>query len=305
MKRWITFGLVCALAAGALWMSQVRKPKATASPDAILHFIADTERELGRLPFELTRLSDEEEVRIGDEIAARYGYSLARPSNPNDVAIAAYVERVGRLVAARAQRQQIPYRFHYIPGQNLRNAFALPGGHIYLSGGLLLMMDSEDQLAAVLGHEIAHVDRYHCAERVQIEARTRHLQLGVIGALAQLPLQIFQAGYTKTQELEADRVGSELAARASYSPLGMIRLFEKFQQAQRPNSPAGTPQDEAARVVLETLGGYFRSHPYPEERIAELHRLAAQNGWETRLAEKPLGVWAILHPDKPAVQPTR
>src|SRR5712692_2613930 len=61
----------------------------------------------------------------------------------------------------------------------------------------------------------------------------------------------------------------------------------------------------AARVVLETLGGYFRSHPYPEEGIAELRRLAAQNGWETRFAEKPLGVWAILHPDQPGHEPSR
>ena len=80
-----------------------------------------------------------------------------------------YVSRVGAKVAARAHRK-LPYKFHYIPNMDFVNAFALPGGHVYIGAGLVALMDSEDELAAVLGHEIEHIDHYHCAERVQTEA---------------------------------------------------------------------------------------------------------------------------------------
>ncbi len=298
MKRWLTFGVVFTLAAGALALSQARRADAPVGPYAILHFIADTERELGRLPFAMTRLSDADEIRLGDEMAPRASVYAAGKPNPGDAEVATYVERVGSLVMARAQRP-LPYRFHYLPNRSFVNAFALPGGHVYIGGGLIALMDSEDELAAVLGHEIAHVDLYHCAERVQIEARLRKLPLGVIGELAQLPILIFQAGYSKTQEFEADRVGLELAVRASYSPYGDIRLFEKFQSRTRPALPPATPQEEAARVAAGTLEGYFRSHPFPEERIAEIRRLIAQNGWENRTAEKPLAVRDVFHPAVP------
>jgi predicted Zn-dependent protease len=307
VKRWLAFGIVFLLAAGALVLSQVRKADAPASPDAVLYFIADTERELGRLPFELTRLSDAEEIQIGDQMAAQADAFRDAPLDPAQNEVAAYVGRVGRRVAARAKRQ-LPYRFHYLPDRGFVNAFALPGGHVYIGAGLIALMDTEDQLAAVLGHEVAHIDRFHCAERVQIEARTRRLPLGVIGQLAQIPLVIFQAGYSKNQELEADRVGLELAVRASYSPYGGIRLFEKFQQRERgPGAPASSPQEEAARIAAGTLGGYFRSHPYADERIVAMRRLIDQNGWQNLLSQKPLAVWPILHPNVPPAasgQPT-
>lgn len=298
MKRWVPFAIVCLLAAGALVLSQKREAAAEVGPYAILHFLADTEREASRIPFRLTRLSDEEEIRIGNELAGRAaGYETFAPGT-GSTAVAEYVQRIGGLMAARAHRA-LPYRFHYVPQPDFVNAFALPGGHVYIGQGLLALMDTEDQLAAVLGHEIAHIDRYHCAERVQTEARLRKLQLGIIGSVLQIPIVVFQAGYSKNQELEADRVGLELAARANYSPMGMIRLFEKMQSLSRPApGQPGSPQEEAGRVVLQTLGGYFRSHPYPAERIAEMRRLIAQHGWESRVAERPLAVWAQLHPEK-------
>jgi predicted Zn-dependent protease len=300
VKRWLAFGLICLLVAGALALSQARKAGAPASPDAILHFIADTQRELGRLPFELTRLSDAEEMDLGNQMAAQAGAFGGSAASPEQSEVAAYVERVGRQVAARAHRA-LPYRFHYTPNPGFANAFALPGGHVYIYQGMLLLMDSEDQLVAVLGHEVGHIDRFHCAERVQIEARTRRLPLGIIFQLAQIPIVIFQAGYSKNQELEADRVGLELAVRANYSPYGGIRLFEKFQQRERrSNAPPSSPQEEAARVAAGTLGGYSRSHPYADERIVEMRHLISQHGWENLMSEKPLAVWSILHP---AAQP--
>jgi len=298
MKRWVPFAIVVLLAAGALVLSQKREASAEVGPYAILHFIADTEREAGRLPFRLTRLSDEEEIQIGDQMAARVGPQGIPAGDPARAAVEQYVERIGRIVAGRAHRQ-LPYRFHYIPNPRFVNAFAIPGGHVYIGQGLLALMDTEDQLAAVLGHEVAHIDRYHCAERVQTEARLRKLQLGIVGAVLQIPVVIFQAGYSKNQELEADSVGLDLAVSANYSPQGLIRLFEKLQALSSPGrNRSDSPQEEAARVVLQTAGGYFRSHPYPVERVEEMRRIVSRKGWENRIAERPLAVWPQLHPEK-------
>ena len=80
------------------------------------------------------------------------------------------------------------------------------------------LMDSEDELAAILGHEIEHIDHYHCAERVQLEVRLRHLPLR---GLFELPVRLFEAGYSKDQELEADREGTRLAvAGVLFAPGG-------------------------------------------------------------------------------------
>ena len=282
--------MVLLLGLGALWLSERRKAEAPVSPDPVLYFIADTERELSRVPAQATRLSDAEEIKIGDELAQRIAGETRAPSSPQEQAMQAYVAEVGARVVVHTQRQ-LPYRFHYLPEAYLVNAFSLPGGHVYIGAGLIQLMDSEDELAAVLGHEVEHIDRYHCVERYQVEARARRMRLGVVGDLVQLPLEIFQAGYTKDQELEADREGTRLAVEAGYSPLGAIQVFEAYQRLrQQEESQARSPQEEAARMTLETLSGYFRSHPLEADRIEQIHRLIASEHWEDRTNERPMRV---------------
>jgi len=292
MNRRATFFAVLVLLATTLVLSERRKVEAPVGPDAILHFIADTQRELSRLPVRLTRLSDEEEIRIGNELATRYANwgELYEPEATEDARVVeAYLRQVGGRLAVHAHRK-LPYQFHYIPDLWLVNAFAVPGGHVFMGAGLMALMDSEDQLAAVLAHEIEHIDQYHCAERVQLEARLRKLRLGVPGRLVTLPTQVFQAGYSKAQELEADREGTRLAVRASYSPVGALRLFETFNRFYEPPARrAQTPQEELSRVALETLEGYFRSHPPPPERIAQVQKMIADERWENA-SERNLAV---------------
>src|SRR5262249_9777005 len=205
--------LVIAIAGAALYYGEHSKADAPVTPAPLMHVIADAQREVTRVPMQMTRLSDDQEIEAGNRMADGYIGHLSQSQSPEDDAMGEYVESVGRVLAAQAHRR-LPYRFHYIPNMGLINAFALPGGHVFIGKGLIAMMTSEDQLADVLGHELEHIDHYHCAERLQIEARLRRIPLG---ELAILPIKLFQAGYTKEQELEADREGIRLASKAGYS----------------------------------------------------------------------------------------
>ena len=289
MKQKAALIVVLLLGAGAIYFAQRKKPEVRVGPDAILNFVADTQREVTRLPAGATRLTDGQEIEIGRELVKQYGYYEDRDHDTTDVKLArAYVEKVGRALSTRAKRK-LPYSFHYVPDRNLVNAFALPGGAVYIGAGLIDLMDSEDELASVLGHEIEHIDQYHAAERVQVEATTRHL--GAIGALVNLPIEVFQAGYTKEQELEADREGTRLSVLSGYSPVGAIRMFEAFDRVFREAAArkAGSPQEEVAQVAIETLGGYFRSHPPSAERAQAVRDLMLTEQWPAT-AEKPLEI---------------
>ncbi|MEO6119673.1 MAG: M48 family metalloprotease [Terriglobales bacterium] len=282
MKRWLPIVLVVLVGAGALLYSEYTKDKAAAGPDSFLNWLAQTQRQTARIPLRATRLSDAEESRIGAELAARYRAQLRADWNEStDAPIERYINEVGaRLVGGTTQasaiiglrtRRKLTYQFYYIPGKHFINAFALPGGHIFMGEGLYRLLQTEDELAAVLGHEVEHIDLFHCAERVQIEARLRHLPLS---GLIQLPFSIFQAGYGKDQELQSDREGTLLAVHAGYSAQGAIGVFEIFQRLrQRQERAAKNPGDELSRLAWQTLAGYFRSHPPPDERIRKIQQL--------------------------------
>jgi predicted Zn-dependent protease len=276
------------LLGAALAMSQKRRLDAPVSPDAVLSLVADTEHELTRLPAHFTHLSDADEIKLGDQLAKGYdGDYQAAMATPSAQAVQAYVSLVGGRLAAGAERK-LPYRFHYIADPDLVNAFALPGGHVYIGAGLMALMDSEDELANVLGHEIAHIVHYDCVERIQTQAAIEKLPLG---ALVAIPVAVFEEGYSKTQELEADRDGTRVAVRAGYSPLGAVRLFQTYDRLyQARTHRAQNPEEELSTLAMQTLEGYFRSHPLPSERIAQIKQMISDEHWEDKVAEKPLAV---------------
>jgi predicted Zn-dependent protease len=293
MTRWIAFAIVIVLGVAAIVRSERRKVDAQASPAAVLYLVADTEQELTRMPVHFTRMPDAEEIRIGDEIAKTYGANVEEDQQKKKREIEEYLGEVGGKLALHAHRI-LPYRFHYVPSESLINAFALPGGHVYVGAGLLAMMDSEDELAAVLGHEIEHIDHYHCADRAQQEQALRRIPLG---GLVAIPVFVFEAGYTKDQELEADREGTRLAVEAGYSANGAIRMFEAFnrmyQRYRLRQTRATSPQEELSDVARQTLEGYFRSHPLPSERIAQIQKMIAAENWPAR-SERDLAVAYIF-----------
>lgn len=288
MKRAIAFLVVLLLCLAALFFSERRSHSEAVSANAVLNAAADVQRDLTRAPLRFTRLSDSEEIRVGNEIAEEY--LRDRHLNPKQQALEKYVQKVGTTLARYAHRK-LPYRFHLIPEPSMINAFSLPGGHVFIGEGLLNLMMSEDQLANVLGHEVEHVDHYHCAERVQIEARLRHLRLGAVGALVQLPLELWEAGYNKDEEFEADREGMRLGVQAGYSPYGALAMFEKFAKLEREYViHAENPEDELSQLAIASLTGYFRSHPLPSERLAQARALIVQEHWQDLQLQKPFHV---------------
>jgi predicted Zn-dependent protease len=289
MKRLATFVVVLATGVTALFFSQRRHESTPVSANAVVEVVADAQRDFSRVPMRLTRLSDDEEVAIGNQLADQYSAGTTQLS-PEELGLESYVRRVGNNVALHAHRR-LPYSFHLLPNRAMINAFSLPGGAVYVGEGLLDLVTSEDQLAAVLGHEVEHIDHYHCVERVQVEAGLRKLRLDIVGALVQIPLTVWEAGYNKDEELEADREGMRLAVLGGYSPYGAVTLFEKFSKLNNEYIiHAQSPEEELSELAIQSLEGYFRSHPQPSERLAQANRLITQEGWQDRKSEKPFRV---------------
>ncbi len=297
MKRvivFVVFFLILGFALAGLYWSQRRPKSAPVSANAILNMAADAQRDLSRIPMHFTRLSDEQEIAIGKELAARYAIQ-ARKLTPGEEGLEKYVTRVGNTVALHAYRR-LPYTFTVLPDHNMINAFSLPGGPVYIGEGMLDLMMSEDELANVLAHEVEHIDHYHCVERVQLEAKLKNLNLDVLGALLQIPLDFWEAGYHKDEEFEADREGMYLAVRSGYSPYGAVDTFERFAKLHDEYAiHAQSPEEELSELAIQSLNGYFRSHPLPSERLAQAKSIIAEQHWEDRKTQKPFRVEYEVH----------
>jgi len=289
MRRIGAFIGVLLVGVSAIYFSERRHDSIPVSANPLVEVAADAQRDLSRVPMRLTRLSDDQEIAIGNELAEQYSISSDKMS-PEELALDGYIRRVGGTVASHAHRH-LPYSFHLLPNRSMINAFSLPGGPVYVGEGLLDLMTSEDELASVLGHEIEHIDHYHCAERVQVEAKLRNLKLGLIGALVQIPLTVWEAGYNKDEELEADREGMRLTVLGGYSPYGAVTLFERFAKLHNEYIiHAQNPEEELSELAIQSLEGYFRSHPQPSERLAQANALIAEEGWQDRKVQKPFRV---------------
>ena len=169
-------------------------------------------------------LSDADEIRIGAVLAAQFAKSEGLESTPQITKIDQYLQQVGDRLAQNARRK-IPYRFHFDPDPGFKSAFALPGGQIFVGAGILAMMDTEDQLAVVLGHEMEHVDLNQCRDRLIEELRKQHLTTATAD---QMKVDPFLPGYGHDREFAADWSGVKLAADSGYSPDAAIRLLNMY-----------------------------------------------------------------------------
>ena len=191
------------------------------------------------------------------QIVAQYGLT-------SDEELSAYVDGIGQRLAAGSERPDLPWTFRVLDDPVV-NAFALPGGFIYVTRGILAHMGSEAELAAVLGHEIGHVTARHGVNRLS-KAQLTQLGLGVgmvaapemrgiLGDLAQTGLQLLFLKYSRDDERQADALGFRYTNRNEYPPGGFVNVFQTLAATSR---LAGGGQ---------RLPSYLATHPNPEERL--------------------------------------
>lgn len=213
--------------------------------------------------------AEEEERGMGHDVAATL---LGASPLLADRAVQQYVNRVGLWVALQGSRPTLPWRFAVIDNPNV-NAFATPGGYVFITRGLLERMRSEAELAGALGHEIAHVEKRHHLNAMKKDARMRLIGRAGSAALeragteseaaarlsqvASIAKGLYTRGLDKADEFEADRVGAILAARAGYDPYGLAQVLQTLDSV----SP------ESSQFAL-----LFKTHPKPADRLAQLDR---------------------------------
>lgn len=216
--------------------------------------------DIGRDVVDATKTVEEkDEIAIGREVTGRMLGAAPLVADPD---LQSYVNRVGRWVAAQTERPDLPWRFGIIDSPSI-NAFAAPGGYVLITRGLYEILDSEAQLAGVLGHEIAHiVQRHHITvmqKSAAISAGARIAQRdgrsAIVNQLIGTGAEVFARGLDKSAEFESDRIGVVLAARAGYSPYGLVEVLHKLSVR------AG---DDASLALL------FKTHPHPGERLSQL-----------------------------------
>lgn len=235
-------------------------------------FAADDENEpLPELGDSAERvLSPTQEKRIGDQFRRQLFRDPAYIADPE---INAYLNRLGAQIAEHASLRGVPIAVHLVQNPQL-NAFAVPGGHITFHTGLLLAAENEDELAAVMAHEIAHISQRHLPRMVakmeasRLPAAAAILASIVVGGQAGLAgltvanaaLLSNQLAYTREFEREADAIGIRLLAESGYDPAAMAGFFGKLE------GPSGLG-DEGPE--------FLRTHPLSYTRIAEAENRAA------------------------------
>jgi len=197
------------------------------------------------------------EIKIGHEVAKDVESS---EKVLNNQIVQNYVDKVGQKIAKVCDRAKIKYQFKVLDSEEI-NAFACPGGFIYIYSGLMQQFDNEAQLAAVLAHEVGHVVARHSMKQLQaIYGYTIVMEVALGDNMSKAARQVADAatgivlqGYGRANEYEADNYGVLYTKKAGYNPKGMIQVFEKFKKME------GKPPN-----VFEKL---LASHPPAQDRI--------------------------------------
>lgn len=231
---------------------------------------------VARARAQFSLVSVEQEIEIGRETNAR-----VRKEMPElrDAQVTAYVRRIGERLARQAAGPEYPYSFSIADYREI-NAFALPGGPVWLHRGVLHAATNESQVAGVLAHEVAHIAQRHAAGQLT-KGLVANLGLGLLGAVlgngggagaAQTAAALLANGvflkFSRDDEREADLAGLQLMRRAGWDGRGMVELFEILQRE-------GGRNPSSVEV-------FFSSHPPPQDRIERLQAEVARRRGGTR-----------------------
>jgi len=228
-------------------------------------------------------MSEQQELALGAEAAELVAKQM--PLLADNDPLVRYVNRVGNRVAAVSDRPSLSYRFHVVDDATI-NAFALPGGYVYVNRGLLVHFNSEAELAAVLGHEIGHVTTRHAVQR---HSKTQAYQIGVAIASIFAPgaaqaassvtdmvaMAVIQ-GYGREAELQSDELSLKYIQAAGYDARATINLLETIERLDG----IGDMEKRDAGETVQHYHGAFASHPDTKSRIeaAVARAVAMQKG---------------------------
>ena len=217
-------------------------------------------------------------ISVNDEIAlGRQAQQEVRRQVPElrDSVVSGYIESLGRRIAARADGPRYPYSFD-VANQREINAFALPGGPIWINRGAIDAAQNEAQLAGVLAHEVAHIANRHAADQIT-KGTIANAGLGLLGALlgggngskiaqlgAGVAAQSAMMKFSRDAEREADMKALTYMKRAGYDPRGMVEFLQVLR-ARQGHDPG-------------SVQTFFASHPAPGERVARLEQEASRLG---------------------------
>lgn len=228
---------------------------------------------------ELMLLSERDETNLGretdGEIIKQYGIY-------EDRKLTAYVQEIGQRIGKVSHRPQLAYDCKILDA-SVVNAFAVPGGYVYLTRGILSFLNSEAELAAVMGHEVGHIAARHSAQQYS-KAQLAQLGLGVgailidspiITGLAQIGVGLLFLRFSRDNEREADDLAVEYASKAGYDATAMAHFFETLERLNPGSDRSGLP-------------GWFSTHPNPENRVSAVRSRAKE--WQQRLSLKELKV---------------
>ena len=214
-------------------------------------------------------VSTQQELALGEQYAADVNQQLPIVE---DAAIHRYINDLGSRIQQQPGTRDIPYTF-YVVNIDQVNAFAIPGGHVYINRGLIERSSNLSELAGVVGHEIGHVEARHGAEQLErMQAANAgyavatvllgHEPEGAAGAAVQVGAQAYFAHHSRADEFEADSVGVRLVHSTGIDPSGVASFFQKLLD-DRERTPS----------LLEQ---WFATHPLTEERIQRVQALIAE-----------------------------
>jgi predicted Zn-dependent protease len=250
---------------------------------------ADNTDLLGLLTQSVEQIDEPREIEIGQHLAAVL--LGAKPLHPN-MALQAYVNRLGRWISLQSTRPNLPWTFMVLDDSGY-NAFAAPGGYIFVTKGLIDALKDESELAGVLAHEITHVLSKHHLQAMNKSARTGLLARLAASQLAQsgnsawsgplinLGRDVYSKGLDQADELEADRNGVALATRAGFDPYGLVAVLSQLRTVA-PDNPMFTLQmsthpaaqtrlDQLELAMGQRLDGFVGKPPVPlAQRLAKM-----------------------------------
>ncbi len=226
-------------------------------------------------------MSPDEELKVGREqhpqIIKEFGGEVDDPK------LKAYADRIGQRLAKQSELPDLKFTFTVL-NSDITNAFALPGGYVYITRGLMSLASSEAELAGVIGHEIGHVTARHTAQRYSASVATGiaatavsvleavFLGTNVAGQLGQQAGQIYLASYSRDQEFEADTLGVRYLTRGGYSPVAMSTFLAKLQaESALAAELAGKPGSTNDLNIMA-------SHPRTQDRVREAIAAAQAQG---------------------------